>query len=388
MRDAGTPGVSPGAPTAWMPPAAALLLTLLLAACQAAVTPSVDLRVPVPPGPVPVAGSLRLVYELHLANLGSRSLRLKKLEVREGGGGRAFLVLGPAELSQRLFRPGALPDKTLFEPGTTGVVYLELTVGRSNLPASIGHRLSFSTHGADGMTTVDAPRVPVRQGAPVVLSPPLRGGPWVAVYDPDWPLGHRRVIYAIDGKARIPGRYAIDWIRIDEEGRFAAGDLDRTASWLGYGAEVLAAADGVVAATRDDLGESDTVSGHPEHSLTDAAGNYVSIDVGNGRFVFYEHLKPGSIRVEAGERVESGQVIAELGFSGQSNAPHLHFHVADANSPLGAEGLPFVFDAFVLLGAYDDLSRVGTERWEPGGAAGDPRRTDERPGPHAAVHFP
>ncbi|HEX2140542.1 MAG TPA: hypothetical protein VHG33_12610, partial [Woeseiaceae bacterium] len=211
---------------------AALLLTLLLSACRAGDTESFNLHVPVPPGPVPVEGSFGLVYELHLTNFSNRPLRLKNLEVREGGDGRAFIILGPAELSQRLYRPGPLADTTFFGPGTTGVVYIELTVSGTELPQSIGHRVSFSETGGDAVMAVEGALVTVREELPVVLSPPLRGGPWVAVYDPEWPRGHRRVIYAVDGKATIPGRYAIDWIRIDDEGRFATGDLDSTADWL------------------------------------------------------------------------------------------------------------------------------------------------------------
>lgn len=134
--------------------------------------------------------------------------------------------------------------------------------------------------------------------------------------------------------------------------------------------------------------ESETISGHPEHSLEDATGNYVALDVGHGRFVFYEHLKPGSVRVDVGERVEAGQVIGSLGFTGASTGPHLHFHVAGANSPLGAEGLPFVLDRFVLLGGYDDLDRMGTAPWAPADAALEAIRSGERPGSNTVVMFP
>jgi murein DD-endopeptidase MepM/ murein hydrolase activator NlpD len=80
------------------------------------------------------------------------------------------------------------------------------------------------------------------------------------------------------------------------------------------------------------------------------SGNYVIVDLGNDAFAFYGHLKPGSIRVQRGQRVLKGQVLASLGNSGNSDAPHLHFHLADANDPLAAEGLPFTLDSFAVLG--------------------------------------
>src|SRR5690606_40933175 len=56
--------------------------------------------------------------------------------------------------------------------------------------------------------------------------------------------GHRRYIYAVEGEATIPGRYAIDWILLDDNGRYVAGDGNVVANRFGYGAEVLSVADG------------------------------------------------------------------------------------------------------------------------------------------------
>lgn len=57
-------------------------------------------------------------------------------------------------------------------------------------------------------------------------------------------------------------------------------------------------------------------------------------------------MQPGSLRVKLGDKVRRGQVLGLVGNSGNSTEPHLHFHLADANSPLGAEGLPYVLDSF------------------------------------------
>ena len=75
-------------------------------------------------------------------------------------------------------------------------------------------------------------------------------------------------------------------------------------------------------------------------------GNQVVLDLGAGQYAFYAHLQPGSIRVRQGERVRKGQVLALLGNSGNSTAPHLHFQVSDAPVLLGGEGLPYVIDRF------------------------------------------
>jgi len=48
----------------------------------------------------------------------------------------------------------------------------------------------------------------------------LRGGPWIAIYDPLLSGGHRTAIYTLDSRAGIPGRFAIDWIRLPPGGAF------------------------------------------------------------------------------------------------------------------------------------------------------------------------
>ncbi|HEY0160965.1 MAG TPA: helix-turn-helix domain-containing protein [Thermoanaerobaculia bacterium] len=56
--------------------------------------------------------------------------------------------------------------------------------------------------------------------------------------------------------------------------------------------------------------------------LTNAnvSGNWVSLDLGNGRYAFYAHLQPGSIRVKAGDRVRAGAILGLLGNSGTASA--------------------------------------------------------------------
>jgi murein DD-endopeptidase MepM/ murein hydrolase activator NlpD len=84
----------------------------------------------------------------------------------------------------------------------------------------------------------------------------------------------------------------------------------------------------------------------------------VIVDIGSGRYAIYAHLKPGSVTVKEGEHVGRGQVLGRLGNSGNSGAPHLHFHVMDAPSALGADhNLPYVFDSCRYQGFIgDDLT--------------------------------
>lgn len=345
---------------------------------------SFDLQVPTHPAPVLVNGKQRLTYELHLTNFTREALSPVSVEVLDEKD-RVLASFSGAALTSRLAQVGGGAGATT-APGMRSVVYLELALPAGTLPRALSHRIEYRTAGSDPFV-VEGGSVSIDQAKPLALGAPLRGGPWAAIHSPDWPRGHRRVLYTVDGKARIPGRFAIDWVKLDESGHTAKGDADVVGNAYGYGAEVLAVADAMVAATRDDVPESTSVAAHPKHAIADATGNYIALDLGDGRFAFYEHLRPGSLKVKSGQRVKRGEVIAALGFTGDSTGPHLHFHVADANSPLSAEGVPFVFERFEVLGNYPDIGALGSKPWIPRPPDHASRRDDEMPASNVVVQF-
>jgi murein DD-endopeptidase len=273
------------------------------------------------------------------------------------------------------------------------VVYLWLPLDTAApIPSRLQHRIAVEVMRTSRrqQVLVSGAAVDVRRERPIVLSPPLRGGPWVALYDPMLIGGHRTAVYAVDGRARIPARFAIDWVRVEADGTHARGDRSRIENWYGYAAEVLAVADGTVVEAHDDITEAPTLESPAPIPLENVSGNYVALDLGGGRFAFYEHLKHGSLRVKRGDRLKRGQVLGLLGNSGgSSSGPHLHFHVADAGDELAAEGLPFVFESFRVLGAFGTISAFRTgEPWKPVQSGAGGGRQNELPSPNAIVMFP
>ena len=54
-------------------------------------------------------------------------------------------------------------------------------------------------------------------------------------------------------------------------------------------------------------------------------GLYLIIDIGNNTKALYGHLS--EVKVQAGQRISEGQIIATTGNSGNSTGAHLHFEV-------------------------------------------------------------
>lgn len=348
-----------------------------------------DVRIGHLPEIVTIDGKPTIYYELHLTNFSDSPVKFTRLEVRgQTDSIPVFSITGDQwQFRHKTTNPAKqLPDNVL-PPGGASVIFVEFTLPAGVKNKTLVHNFQFIHPDRDNKpVSFTGPAFDLRETT-IVLGPPLRGGPWVAIYSPDWERGHRRVFYTVEGKARIPGRFAIDFMQTDSEGKLVKGDKDLVKNRYGYGVDILAVADGTVASARDDFTESATISGHPKYPAGKATGNYVSLNIGNDRYVFYEHLKPGSIRVRPGQKVKKGEVIASLGFTGQSTGPHLHLHVADTDSPLGAEGLPFLFERFTLLGYYKDFSRFGKIPWTPAKKDSGQEKYRERPSPNTVIRF-
>ncbi len=372
---------------------AIVVATSAIAEARAPLAHSPAIDVPFAPVVVNVGGVRRLVYELHLTNLRPHELVLSRIAVSEAATGAVYANDSDAGLAEKLGRPGIAPplaDARSIGGGLRAVWYAWIPLrDDAAAPRVLRHRIeyAFVRDGQRQAGMVDAFDVPVRSDAPVVLGPPLRGGPWVGLYDPALVGGHRTALYTIDGRARIPGRFAIDWVRVDASGNRLRGDPEQVASHLGFGADVLAVADARVADARDDMPDAASLAAsRGQMALELASGNYVVLDIGDGRFAFYEHLKQGSLRVRTGDRVARGEVIASLGNTGSSSSgPHLHFHVADGEATLGAQGVPWVFDGFEQLGRYEDMDAAISGKVWPRGESG--ARLLELPGANAVVVF-
>ena len=195
---------------------------------------------------------------------------------------------------------------------------------------------------------------------PVVVRSPVRGR-WVPVNSPaDKVPSH--------GTHELGQTYAIDLVHVPDPSRtwesvrrwpLAA----RPETFPAFGQDVLAPADGVVVHAegwqRDHWSRNSwpgilylMVEGMVFRQLLSLltlsagrfiVGNSVTLDLGDGVYAVFAHLRRGSVRVREGDRVSAGDVLGEVGNSGNTSEPHLHFHLMDRPRPMSAAGVPFAF---------------------------------------------
>jgi hypothetical protein len=316
--------------TPGLPHLAATLALLPLAIAQSG--HEVDVQLPAAPIPFLANGKTHLVYELRIANSTSADLHLKQIDVS----GDSPLATFDSGALKRILKSDRIVS------GAAGVAFLWITLPDSTaVPARLYHKLVFDNRIVEAETAVDTSPLPV-------LGPPLHGEGWFSANGPANGSEHRRASISTDGRAKIAQRFAIDWVKIGDNGDTHKGGAKDNRNYYAYGAEALAVADATVVTTKDGIPQN--VPGENSRALEitreTIGGNHIILDLGNGRFAFYAHLQPGSLRVKVGDHVKRGQALALVGNSGNSDEPHLHFHVSDRNSMLDAEGVPYLLESF------------------------------------------
>lgn len=223
------------------------------------------------------------------------------------------------------------------------------------LPAAVVAVLLLTTTALQARA--GAPRGEPRE--PVEVDPPVTGR-WTALNSPaDKVPSH--------GTHGYGQTYAIDVVAEPEVAdgdppgrppfRFMWPVVRRNRDFPAFGAPLLAVADATVVRASD--GQRDHLSRTSLPALAylmfiegnvrsvlgvhRVLGNHVVLDLGGGAYAVYAHVRRGSLKVKAGDRVRAGQEIGCVGNSGNTTEPHLHFHLMDGPDPDAARGVPFTW---------------------------------------------
>jgi Peptidase family M23 len=314
-----------------------------------------------------------LVYELRLSNPTPATIKLTKVDAIDAATGKVLLEAGPADMAKRFSiggRRGA--EATSLSVGQFGVLFLHVPLAASaSVPRAIAHRISgvaVQQGRPDTPFTVTIGETPVIDANPVLLGPPLIGKGYLAGDGCCDTIRHVRALLPLNGRFALAQRFAIDWEQIDDQNRLVKGDRSKVKNYTIFGKDVIAVADGTVVATRNDLPEQPPGKLPDNLSIDQADGNFVVLDIGNGAFALYAHMQPGSVKVAAGAMVKVGDLLGKVGNTGNTSAPHLHFHVMDGPSPLQANGIPYIIDHFSMTA----IDKAGTADFDKAESTGAP----------------
>ncbi len=125
-------------------------------------------------------------------------------------------------------------------------------------------------------------------------------------------------------------------------------------------AEVIAHSDGIVTAIHTGMGNVRGATGNASY------GNYVKLKHDNGMYTLYAHL--ATVNVKKGDKIKRGDVLGQMGQSGNAYGIHLHFEVRNASdnrinpTPYLDSDLPNLKEKVdVIYQTYDSKK----EKWLP-----------------------
>jgi len=303
--------------------------------------------------PVPVKGSdgaFHLVYELELTNASSKSWTVEKITIlNDLNKAKKISVWQGEKLKKRMGALGTRRATTVLDPSQSAILWVALKFSRKNtIPTRLSHQLNLSSDGSRIELTGGS--TAVSQEIPVTIAPPLRGEGWVVGDGCCNSTLHLRAMLPVDGGIFTSQRFAIDWEKLGPNSKLFEGEAKQLKSYFAYQQKIYAVADGRVVHALDGLPNQVPGNFPSDIKLHEADGNHVVQEIAPGRYALYAHMDPGSLKVKTGQRVKVGQVLGLVGNSGNTIAPHLHFHVTNGPSTFASEGIPYQIKAFDLVG--------------------------------------
>jgi hypothetical protein len=317
-----------------------------------------------PPIPTPATdGRTHLAYELLLINASSSPATIESVE--SSADGITLQQLSGDELTSDYRAVGTGDATGIIPGGGSAMIWMDAAVASAEaVPAAIEHTVTVRMPEAhlpvyDSIIVEHVPGVAVSDSTAVRIGPPLKGADWLNGNGCCTLTPHRGAVSPINAAFQVPERWAVDFVQLTADGRLFTGDKTDASNYPTFGNDIIAVADGPIVTMTTDRPEQSPGANPTGLSLDEYGGNYIVQDIGAGRYAFYAHLQPGNPEgVKVGQKLKKGETIALLGNSGNSDAPHLHFHIMDSASPLASNGLPFVIDSFTQDGVVPTAEAI------------------------------
>ena len=203
-------------------------------------------------------------------------------------------------------------------------------------------------------------------GSPVVVDFPLRGE-WIAPNTPGKKIPSH-------GTDILGQRFAYDFVGVEPQSKGTRFYSPNPLRYLtlgvqlrdcyGWGQPIFAATAGIVVLAKDGLPERNPVhlardlailfknawvfDAKQSTAFSHLAGNHIIIETSDG-YAVYAHAQTGSIMISPGDKVDTGQHLANVGHSGNSTAPHLHFQLMDHQDPRQSQGILCCFREYEVF---------------------------------------
>ncbi|MDT3739284.1 MAG: M23 family metallopeptidase [Candidatus Kapabacteria bacterium] len=311
--------------------------------------------------PFPTEKYIRIPYSLKLWEFEKEGLKLVSIQVIDDVSKKELIKLEGENLPKIYKSP--LSPTNLFQQDEIKSYYLSIQLPillTETKPSKISHILTLRDTIKNEIIHVEGGSLTPRfSEIPIVISSPVKGENWLFINQSTNEY-HFYVTFFTEGKLYNAERFAFDNLQLNPQMEdYFIGDPAKNESYFNYGDTLYAVADGKVLTITDGRPENNgNMQNIKFNNLDEYAGNYLILDIGGGKKAFYAHCQPNSFLVSQGANVKVGDPIAILGNSGNSTAPHLHFHIFDGTDILLSYGVPFVLKEYTKVAEWNDKAVI------------------------------
>jgi murein DD-endopeptidase MepM/ murein hydrolase activator NlpD len=144
-------------------------------------------------------------------------------------------------------------------------------------------------------------------------------------------------------------RFAFDFTPV-VDGKRHKSEGKELSDYYCYGEPVFAPASGEVVRVENEHKDNGSDASDVQFDAQSVMGNHVVVRIDDDEYLFVAHMKEGSIPVDNGDQITTGQEIGKCGNSGRSLKPNVHVHLQNSKEFPVAESLPLIFSDYVADG--------------------------------------